>query len=180
MNFIDIILGIFLLLGLVRGFMKGFFVELASLVALIAGIFGAIHFSYYASGFIANQVDWEENYINLAAFAVTFIIIIVIISLAGKLLTKLANIIALGILNKLLGGAFGVIKMAFLASVIILFFEAVNNNNTLIEEETLENSVLYTPVSKIAPLVLPSILKEAKERDLLDKDKTYIGEENIE
>jgi hypothetical protein len=32
-------------------------------------------------------------------------------------------------------------------------------------------------VSKIAPLVLPSILKEAKERDLLDKEKTYIGEE---
>ena len=118
MNFIDIILGIFLLLGLVRGFMKGFFIELASLVALIAGIFGAIHFSYYASSFIAEHVDWEENYINLAAFAVTFIIIIVIISLAGKLLTKLANIIALGILNKLLGGAFGVIKMAFLATIL--------------------------------------------------------------
>ena len=177
MNFIDIILGIFLLLGLVRGFMKGFFIELASLVALIAGIFGAIHFSYYASSFIAEHVDWEENYINLAAFAVTFIIIIVIISLAGKLLTKLANIIALGILNKLLGGAFGVIKMAFLASVIILFFEAVNSNNSLIEQEKLDSSVLYAPVSKIAPSVLPSILKEAKERDLLDKEKTYIGEE---
>ena len=177
MNFIDIILGIFLLLGLVRGFMKGFFIELASLVALIAGIFGAIHFSYYASSFIAEHVDWEENYINLAAFAVTFIIIIVIISLAGKLLTKLANIIALGILNKLLGGAFGVIKMAFLASVIILFFEAVNSNNSLIEQEKLDSSVLYAQVSKIAPLVLPSILKEAKNRDILDKDKRYIGEE---
>ncbi|MAM23236.1 MAG: colicin V production protein [Croceibacter sp.] len=177
MNFIDIILGIFLLLGLVRGFMKGFFVELASLVALIAGIFGAIHFSYYASSFIAEHVDWEENYINLAAFAITFIIIIVIISLAGKLLTKLANIIALGILNKLLGGAFGVIKMAFLASVIILFFEAVNSNNSLIEQEKLDSSVLYAQVSKIAPLVLPSILKEAKNRDILDKDKRYIGEE---
>ncbi|WP_327019041.1 CvpA family protein [Croceibacter atlanticus] len=177
MNFIDIILGIFLLLGLVRGFMKGFFIELASLVALIAGIFGAIHFSYYASSFIAKHVDWEENYINLAAFAVTFIIIIVIISLAGKLLTKLANIIALGILNKLLGGAFGVIKMAFLASVIILFFEAVNSNNSLIEQEKLDSSVLYAQVSKIAPLVLPSILKEAKNRDILDKDKRYIGEE---
>lgn len=177
MNFIDIILGIFLLLGLVRGFMKGFFVELASLVALIAGIFGAIHFSYYASSFIAEHVDWEENYINLAAFAVTFIIIIVIISLAGKLLTKLANVIALGILNKLLGGAFGVVKMAFLASVIILFFEAVNNNNSLIEQKKIDSSVLYSPVSKIAPLVLPSILKEAKERDFLDKEKTYLGEE---
>ena len=177
MNYIDIILGIFLLLGLVRGFMKGFFVELASLVALIVGIYGAIHFSYFVGNYLSNKVDWNESTLNLASFAVTFVIIIIAISLAGKLLTKLADLIALGILNKLLGGAFGLLKMAFIASVIILFFKAVNSENSFVEQETLEESVLYQPVSMIAPLVLPSILKEAKERDILDKDKTYIGEE---
>lgn len=177
MNVIDIILAILLLFGLVRGFMKGFFVELASLVALIAGIFGAIHFSYFASNYISKNVEWSENTVNLVAFAVTFIIIIIAISLAGKLLTKLANIVALGILNKILGGAFGLLKMAFLASVLILFFEAINKNEVLIDNSTIEGSTLYDPVQSIAPMILPSILKEAKERDLLDKDKKYIGEE---
>lgn len=177
MNYIDIILGIFLLLGLVRGFMKGFFVELAALVALIAGIFGAIHFSYFAADYLSEKVSWDENTINLASFAITFIIIIIAISLAGKLLTKLANLIALGILNKLLGGAFGLLKMAFIASVVILFFESVNTTNSIVKQDTLDESILYEPVSVLAPLVLPSILKEAKERDILDKDKTYIGEE---
>lgn len=173
----DIILGIFLILGLVRGFIKGFLVELASLVALVAGIYGAIHFSYFAGKYLANKTEWSENTINLVAFAVTFVIIIIIISLAGKLLTKLVNMIALGILNKLLGGAFGLLKMAFLASVVFLFFNAVNNDNNIVEQKTLDNSILYKPVSALAPLLLPSILKEARERDLLDKDKRYIGEE---
>lgn len=178
MNYIDIILGIFLLLGLVRGFMKGFFVELASLIALIAGIYGAIHFSYFAGVYIADHTDWSASTINLVAFAVTFIIIIVLISLAGKLLTKLADLIALGIINKILGGAFGLLKMAFLVSVIILFFNAVNSKHAIIDKDTIETSILYAPVAGIAPFVLPTILKEAKDHDILDKDKTYIGEEH--
>ena len=177
MNYIDIILGIFLLLGLVRGFMKGFFVELASLIALVAAIYGAIQFSHFAVDFLADKVDWEEDTIQLAAFAITFVIIIIVVSLAGKLLTKLANVIALGILNKILGAAFGFLKITFLASVVILFFKAVNSENSFVEQETLDNSRLYAPVATLAPLFLPSILKEAKERDILDKDKTYIGEE---
>ena len=177
MNYIDIILGIFLLLGLVRGFMNGFFVELASLIAMVAAIYGAIHFSHFAVSFLVDKVDWEENTINLAAFAITFIIIIIVVSLAGKLLTKLANVIALGIVNKILGAAFGFLKMAFLVSVVILFFKAINSENNLVEQETLDNSILYAPVAKLAPLFLPSLLKEAKERDILDKDKRYIGEE---
>jgi len=49
MNVLDIILGALLLFGLVRGFMKGLFVEVASLVALIAGVYGAIHFSSFTA-----------------------------------------------------------------------------------------------------------------------------------
>ena len=44
MNYIDIILGILLLLSAIGGFKKGLIVELASLAALILGIWGAIEF----------------------------------------------------------------------------------------------------------------------------------------
>src|SRR5690606_20102410 len=103
MSVIDIVLLGFLVLGLVRGFLKGFFVEVASLVALIAGIYGAIHFSYYASGMLTKHVDWDENTVNATAFAITFVVIVLVIALAGKAFTKLADFAALGILNKLLG-----------------------------------------------------------------------------
>ena len=52
MNVFDIIIAALLLFGLVRGIMKGLFIEVASLVALIAGVYGAIHFSYFTSNFL--------------------------------------------------------------------------------------------------------------------------------
>ena len=47
MNVFDIIIASLLLFGFVRGIMKGLFLEVASLVALIAGVYGSIHFSLY-------------------------------------------------------------------------------------------------------------------------------------
>jgi len=166
MNVIDIVLGILLLFGLVRGFMKGFIVELASLIALFAGIYGAIHFSYFAINYLAEWVSWEQQYIQLAAFAITFLVIVIIILLVGKILTKIAGVIALGIVNRILGGIFGALKLAFIISVILMFWEGFNKDRKFIAEEKLENSILYAPVKEIAPLVLPTILKELDERNL--------------
>jgi membrane protein required for colicin V production len=45
MNYLDIILAIPLLWGLYKGVSKGIIKELASLVALIVGIYGAVHFA---------------------------------------------------------------------------------------------------------------------------------------
>jgi len=86
------------------------------------------------------------------------------------MLTKIAAFAALGIVNKLLGAVFGLVKSAFIVSVIIMFFKATNERIELVEVETLETSILYKPVEKIAPIVLPSIIKEVKERDLLHDD----------
>ncbi|HKL34832.1 MAG TPA: CvpA family protein [Salegentibacter sp.] len=170
MNTVDIVLALILLYGLVRGFFRGLLSEIASLVGIVAGIYGAIHFSYLLGDFFSNNMQWDSDYVNLIAFAITFILIVFLISLAGKILTKMAGFAALGIVNKLLGGAFGLLKMAFIASVIIMFFAATNEEIELVREDNLEKSKLYDPVKVIAPAVLPSILREARERDLLDEE----------
>ena len=158
MNIVDIILGVLLLWGLLRGFMKGLFVSLASLVALVAGIYFAVHFSHIAGSYLSKTVSWSESTINLVAFAITFIVIVIGISLLGRILTGVANFAALGIVNKLLGGLFGVFKMAFIASVILMFVEGLNNQITLIKKETLQGSLLYPYVKPIAPTIIPKIL----------------------
>lgn len=163
MAIIDIILGALLLFGLVRGFMKGLFVEVASLVALIAGVYGAIHFSNFASEFLDSKLDWDEKYINIVAFAITFVIIVLVIALAGKALTKLANFAALGILNKLLGGVFGALKIGLILSVLLIVFDTMNNSIPFADEKDLEDSILYEPVKSLAPLLFPSILNKGKD-----------------
>lgn len=173
MSVIDIILILLLLFGLIRGFMRGLFVELASLIALLAGIYGAIHFSNYAATFLENQVDWEQKYISAAAFAITFIIIVLVISLAGKALTKLADFAMLGIVNKLLGALFGVLKTAFILSIILVVIEKINPTLLLISEESKEESALYYPIQILAPTVFPIILQE-KEQLENDSDEDQL------
>ncbi len=170
MNTVDIVLALILLYGLVRGFFRGLLAEIASLVGIVAGIYGAIHFSYILSDFFSENMNWDSEYVNLIAFAITFVLIVFLISLAGKILTKMAGFAALGIVNKLLGAGFGLLKMAFIASVVIMFFAATNEEIELVSKEKLEDSKLYAPVKVIAPAVLPSILREARERDLLDDE----------
>ena len=158
MGVIDIVLGALILFGLVRGFMKGLFVEVASLVALIAGVYGAIHFSNFAAEFLQTKTEWNEKTINIAAFAITFVIIVLAIALAGKALTKLADFAALGIINKLLGALFGALKIALVLSVILNIFDKMNSTITFVDEEHTENAILYKPVKSLFPMIFPSIL----------------------
>lgn len=176
MNVIDIVLGVILLFGLARGLLKGFFVELASLVALIAGVYGAIHFSYLLENVLSNLVSWEEKYIQLIAFALTFILIVIVISLLGRLLTKISGFIALGLVNRLLGAVFGFLKIAFFLSVILLFFDNFNQNGILIEEQKTETSVLYEPVKSFVPMLLPAVLDQARKNNWIEEDETYFGQ----
>ncbi|RDK88642.1 CvpA family protein [Marinirhabdus gelatinilytica] len=158
MNTIDVVLGIILLIALVVGFRKGLFVALASLIGVILGVYCAVYFSGFAAGYIAGWTDWNEQTVNLTAFAATFLIVVLLISLAGKALTKIADFAALGIVNKLLGAVFNVLKFALIISVVFMFVNA-SPSFSILSEEKREDSVLYTPVASLAPLIVPYILK---------------------
>ncbi len=163
MSVIDIVLGALILFGLVRGFMKGLFVEVASLIALVAGVYGAIHFSNFAAEFLQTRTEWNEKTINITAFAITFVIIVLAIGLAGKALTKLADFAALGIINKLAGGVFGALKIALILSVVLNVFDKLNNTITLLDDDTKQESMLYKPVKSLVPIIFPNILSSKEE-----------------
>jgi len=164
MGLLDIVLGIILLVGLYSGWKNGLFVALASLIGLVLAVYGAVYFSDYAAVYIADWFDWTETTTNLVAFAATFLVIIVVVSMLGKVLTKVADFAALGIINKLLGAVFNVLKYAFIVSVIFMFLNASEDlSGYMISEEKKENSILYAPVATLAPLVIPHILKEVED-----------------
>lgn len=165
MNTIDIIISVLLLFGLARGIMKGLIVEVASLVALVGGIYGAMNFSFYASAILKTYVSWNEKYIQITAFAITFLIIIILVSLLGKFLTKIAETIALGLLNKIFGALFGALKIALLLSIVLMFFNKINSTLPFVKKETIDNSILYKPVSGLAPLVFPFFLEAKTDKN---------------
>lgn len=159
MSFLDIILGILLIWGFYKGIKNGLFVEIASLVAIIAAIYGAIHFSHIAGDYLSKNLEWSERYINLTAFLITFIVIIIVVSLVGKLLTKIANFAMLGLLNKIAGGVFGALKIAVILGALLVFFHKANDSFSFFKEETLNESILYQPVKEIGTFVFSKVLK---------------------
>jgi membrane protein required for colicin V production len=181
MNYIDVVLAILLVYGLVKGFTKGFVIEITSLLSLLLGVYGAIHFSYFIGDWLKTKVDWEGNIIQVVAFALTFLLILFAISMIGKIVTKLMNVAALGLLNKLAGAAFGLIKFGLIISVLINMFSKLNDTITFIDKETINKSILYKPVETFAPSLFPSIMEtveKLKDQNPLKKKEEETQKEN--
>ncbi len=157
MNFLDIILAIPIALLAFSGYRKGLIKELASLVALILGIYFAVYFSDWTAGLLLEHFDINERYLFIIAFILTFIGVVLLVTLLGKLLDKIASFAALGVINKLFGLVFGVLKGAILMSVMILLFNMIDSKSKILKEETQKASLLYEPLSKVAPLILSNI-----------------------
>lgn len=172
MNYVDIIIGVLLIWGLIQGLRKGLLMEVASLIALVAGIFGAIHFSHFVIQELQVYLSWDQQFIEWTGYALTFILIVVVLILVGKLLTKLVKFVALNLFNRLLGGVFGLAKVAFLCSVLLMF---INSFDTGITKETqaFDDSYLYNFIEPVGPYLLPQILEEGRELST-DFDEEYL------
>ena len=157
MGFLDIILGALIAFALYKGFRNGLFVELASLVSLLAGIYFAIKFSSFIKEILAEFVKWNPNTIQVVAFVLTFILVVIGISLLGKFLTGIADFAFLGWLNKIGGGFFRVLKTILIIGIVFKVFEKINYHNFLAKKETLDKSIFYNPIQKIAGFMYPSI-----------------------
>ncbi len=159
MGFLDIILGSLLVFGMYKGTKNGLFVELASLVSLLLGIYFALKFSSLIKEILSRFVHWNPNSIQVFAFFLTFILVVIGINLLGKFLTGIADFAYLGWINKLGGGFFRVLKTILIISIVLTVFEKINYHNVFAKKETLDNSLFYNPIQKIAGFVFPTVEK---------------------
>lgn len=175
MALLDIGLIVLLIIAFISGAKKGLFVALASLIGLVVGIYCALYFSDYVGDYLIEWFEWDSGTTNAVAFGITFLVVLIVISLAGKVLTKIANLAFLGTLNKLLGGFFEVLAMAFVLSVIFMVINAWDPTQDLIPEQSKSESKLYPRIEAIAPKVLPFILNEVDEFPLIGQDRQDIN-----
>lgn len=169
MNYLDIILAIPLLWGLYKGLSSGIIKELSSLLALLLGIYGAVHFSALLEPELAQHFSIEASYLPALSFGITFIVIVLLVRLLGLLLDKIIKLVSLGMLSRLLGGVFGVLKAAFIMSALLLMFNVFDVHLELIPKKQKKQSLLYMPISQLVPAILPesengqSLIKEAEK-----------------
>ena len=159
MNYLDIIITIPLLWGAFNGFRKGLIIEVASLIALVAGVYGAIEFSFFVSDYLAEYVDWSARVMQMASFCLTFIVIVIIVHLIARGIQKIAKLAALGGLNRLLGVIFGMIKYLVIVAILVYLTNSVNNRYRFITQDTLEKSIFFDPLVTLTRGIYPNVEK---------------------
>lgn len=157
MNILDIVFLVPLAWFAYKGFQKGFIIELCSLIALVLGIYFAINFSNYASDLLVNNFDIGEKYLSITAFVITFIAVIAGVFFIGKVLEKFIDVLMLGFINQIVGAAFGILKAAFLISIIIWIINSFDFTNSIIKSEQNDNSFLYEKIEMLAPTIIPKL-----------------------
>ena len=160
MNVLDIIFLVPLLFALYRGFKKGLVHMIASLLALVLGILGALKLRPVFAALLDSVFSVAPEHINVIAFAVAFVVIVLVVHVAAFLVEKLIKAVALNFVNRLLGMGFGLLVTAFVISMILWPVNQVNEDRQIIKPERIEGSLLYKPLSAFAPAVFPFLKKQ--------------------
>ena len=166
MNYIDIVLAVPLLWGLYKGVSRGIVKEISSLLALILGIYGAVRFSDQLQPFISIDSDYQA----VVLFSITFILIVLLVRLLGLILDKILELVSLTFLSRIFGAIFGVLKVAFVLSSILLVFNTIDNQLGVLPIQDQKKSVLYKPISSLVPMLVndstdsSQLIKGAKEK----------------
>ena len=150
-NLLDIIIIVPLLLFAYSGFKKGFIIEIASLAALVIGLYMAFFFSDFAAEMLNSLFSINQKYVAVIAFLMTFIVVIFLVITVGKIVQKFIDILLLGFFNKLAGALFGMLKGALVFSILIFVINYFNFGDFIFKEESRQNSIFYEPVESIAP-----------------------------
>ena len=143
MNVIDVVAFIILTYGVLRGLNKGFVIEISGILAFALGLMGAFKFSNLTSKIFSNLVNWNPKAIQLICFITLFLMIVYLISLMAKMITKTLKLIALGWLNKIFGALFGFIKWSIIISALFIVINEINTLVIIFPNSIFENSKIY-------------------------------------
>ena len=170
MEIIDIIIAILLVIGLISGLRDGLVKQVAALVGLIAGLLIGKALYVPVGDWLMNALSLSDKVAYLTAFILILIIVPLLFSLVGWLVSKILHAICLGWLNRLLGGLIGVIKFAIFAGVIITAIELFDRTDTLISEEKKSASIFYYPLYRSSNIFFDTIKEELLD-EMGNKDK---------
>jgi membrane protein required for colicin V production len=124
MNYIDIIIGLLLLVGIISGWRQGFVRQLFGLLALILGVYCAYRFSHFAAHYIVKWFHWSASVTSSVAFVITFVIVLIGVFFVGRVANRFIKLIALGTLNSFLGALLSLCKWVLVLSVCLVIIHS--------------------------------------------------------
>ena len=162
MNWLDIVIIVCIIIGIIHGLSVGIVKQIISLVSLIAAIL--------LSGVVAKRISlWLQPHIHdgnmsfspnvqtAIYYILAFILIVSVFSILAYLVDKIINYTPAGIINKIFGALFGALLWALCLSILINFIAVFDTQSQIIAKPVKENSIYYERTKMIFPTVFPYI-----------------------
>lgn len=151
MNLVDIIilviLGIFLLKGVLRGLLK----EVCSLLGLVCGGLLAFYLHLPLAQWVMEMFHWPSQLCITLAFLVVFICTLLVFGVLGYVLNRFVKLVFLGGLNRVAGALFGFLQGVVLLSLILFALNSASVPSSARQE--LRDSELSPPFSELGKTI---------------------------
>ena len=152
MNWLDIVLIVFVMAGFFKGYKDGFIRQIVFFFALIAAIYLCSKVAATLREYVL-QTNWfqHEHGVTFASIILAFIMIVGVITMAGWIIHKMIDVTPLGLFNHLAGAALGLVGTMLLLSLTLNIMAVLDSRSTLIPQETKADSRFYFYVKNIIP-----------------------------
>ncbi len=156
MTWIDIFIGILLLMEAFRGWKKGFMAEIGTIVGIFFAYFLASLSNETMASFLLPVTNGSILGSRVLAFLLTFLAVFALILILSKIFEGFLKVIALDWLNTFAGVVFCTLRGALVLSIVLNIYQKLDTDCSLIGQKTVQKSLLYKPIRKVAPAMFPS------------------------
>ncbi len=177
MNILDIIIIAAVIFFLIRGIFRGIVRELGSLAGVLLGIWLGNLYHPQVAVFLESFMP-PGKYVPLIAFALIFLVILVVCNLLGWLFKKLFQKMLLGWVDRILGGALALLKSIVLCYLIIVLVTFLApRDSTLVKQSRLAPFIVktYQTIIQSIPPGSHEKLKESFDKKKKDLQEIFKG-----
>jgi membrane protein required for colicin V production len=144
---LDIVFVVLLMLAIIKGYQRGLIVGVFSFVSVIIGLAAAMKLSAVAAVYLGDNINVSGEWVPVIAFAVVFLIVVLLVRLGANLIQRTVEISMLGWVNRLGGIVFYTAIFITIFSVFMFYADQVG----LLTPSAKEGSLSYNFVHPWGP-----------------------------
>ena len=167
MNWIDLVLILVIGTSVLSGLASGFARVGVGFAALIVGMFAGFWFYGIVAAYVVDYVS-SQAIANLIGFFVILMVVMVLGAIVGRILAKFFKWVGLSWLDRLLGGAFGVVRGFVIAAAMVTVLLAFSPSPP---PRSVVDSKLLPYVINVSDVLAALTPREIKDSFYATKDK---------
>ena len=175
MNWVDITIFVICFILFLVGYRRGLINQIFSVAALVGGVLcGFILFDIAGLKLVQTGIVESRATADIIGFIAVAVIAYIIIQLIGSLITRLLGTLKLGWLNRLAGGAIGVVIGLILSFFFISSLYLFLDNDRALKQSQFASKVEYS-YKYLRSLVPPNLQKQYNDAKKIIREKSAKG-----